>query len=68
MNKVTIALLALGVMLAACGDKSENAARSGASAVSEADEAQAQREADENRKRFMGDGKSKYTPQRVEGF
>lgn len=68
MNKMTIALLALGAMLASCGEKSENAARSDASVVSEADEAQAQREADENRRRFMGDGKARYTPQRVEGF
>ncbi|MDH1180876.1 hypothetical protein N5C72_22575 [Achromobacter mucicolens] len=68
MNKVTIALLALGAMLASCGDKSEKAARSDAPAVSEADEAHAQREADENRKRFMGDGKARYTPQRVEEF
>jgi hypothetical protein len=62
------ALLFTGMLVAACGDKSDEGRRESASPVSQADEARAHREADENRKRFMGDGKAKYTPQRVDGF
>lgn len=68
MKKAMTALLFMGVLPAACGDKPDDDQRETAALVPQADEAQVQREADENRKRFMGDGKSKYTPQRVEGF
>ncbi|KDC32853.1 hypothetical protein L505_0556 [Bordetella bronchiseptica F4563] len=62
------ALLFAGVLLAGCGDKRDEDRQESAAPVSPADEAQAQREADENRKRFMGDGKARYTPQSIESF
>lgn len=70
MTKTTIAMLALGVLVGACGDRHEDAARQEPPAAlpGAAEQARAQREADDNRKRFLGDGKSKYTPQRVDGF
>lgn len=69
MNRAMIAMLTLTALLTACGDKRDAPARQESPAAApSADEAQVQREADQNRKRFMGDGKSQYTPQRVEGF
>ncbi|UTM01083.1 hypothetical protein MID00_16525 [Alcaligenes sp. NLF5-7] len=55
--------------LAGCGDAQERNVDPDVvmeSAVK--DEDRVMREAAENRKRFMGDGKAKYTPQPVEGF
>jgi len=62
------ALLFTGVLLAGCGDKQDEDNQESAASVSPADEVQAQREADENRKQFMGDGEARYTPQPIEGF
>lgn len=68
MRSAITVLLFASVLVAGCGDKPDEDRQDSAAPVSPADEAQAQREADENRKRFMGDGKAQYTPQRVEGF
>ena len=68
MTKVMTALIFIGVLVGGCGDKRDEDRQESAAPVSPADEAQAQREADENRKRFTGDGKARYTPQPIEGF
>lgn len=60
----------LGLLcLAGCGDGLDRAVQADA-VVEEAlnDEDEVMRQAAENRKRFMGDGKGKYTPQPVQGF
>lgn len=68
MTKAMTALFFTGVLLAGCGDKQDEDRQELAAPVSPADEAQAQRDADENRKLFMGDGKARYTPQPIESF
>ena len=73
MRKLWIPILVLGAMLAACGDgpgdKSDEGARQAAPIIEPGvDDAQVMREAEENRKRFRGSGKGKYTPQPVDGF
>jgi hypothetical protein len=73
MRKFWIPALVLGAVLAACGNAPDERSDDGVSQAAPAiepdvNEAQVMREAEENRKRFMGNGKGKYTPQRVEGF
>lgn len=71
MRRLWIPILVLGAVLAGCGDgsgdKEESATRQVAPAMSPSDEAQMMREAQEHRKRFMGSGKGKYTPQSADG-
>ncbi len=60
----------LGLLcLAGCGDGPDRAVQAEA-VVEDAlkDEAEVMRQAAENRKRFLGDGKARYTPEPVEGF
>lgn len=65
----------LGLLcLAGCGDGSDKAVQTDR-AVEEAvvenllsDEAEVMRQAAESRKRFLGDGKARYTPEPVNGF
>lgn len=55
--------------LAGCGESADRDVGPEAAIESAVkDEAQVMREAAENRKRFMGDGKARYTPHAVEGF
>ncbi len=68
MKTAMTVLLFASALVAGCGDQPEEDRQESVIPASQTDEAQAQREADENRKRFMGDGKARYTPQRVEGF
>ncbi|CAP44973.1 hypothetical protein GG851_12075 [Bordetella petrii] len=64
-----MAVVAVTALAAACGDKQDAPTHPDAPAVApSADDARVQRAAEETRKRFMGDGKSQYTPQRVDGF
>lgn len=72
MPKPLFALLVLG-SLAGCGDAGEDAGWREPSTAAPADApgsdaAQMQRDADENRRRFLGDGKGQYTPRPVRGF
>lgn len=68
MKTAMTVLLFASALIAGCGDQPEGNRQESVAPVSPTDEAQAQRQAHENRKRFMGDGKARYTPQRVEGF
>ncbi|AWP59331.1 hypothetical protein B7P02_15495 [Bordetella bronchiseptica] len=55
--------------LAGCGESADRDADVDAAIESAVrDEDRVMREAAENRKRFLGDGKAQYTPHAVEGF
>ena len=66
MTRCWIVSALLMAAIAGCG-KEEPPADTPA-LPSAADEAKAKQEADQRRKQFYGDGKSRYTPQDVQGF
>lgn len=69
-NKVGVVLGCVALLAVAGCSESADRSTEVEAAIDPAAHAedQAMREAAENRKRFMGDGKAKYTPHAVEGF
>jgi len=69
--RIPLSVICLSVLVA-CGDQRPDAdgreSLGEAFQVSPAEEAEALRDAQAARERFIGDGKAQYTPQPVEGF
>ncbi|MBN9477702.1 hypothetical protein PIGHUM_03649 [Pigmentiphaga humi] len=70
MTRCWIVSALLMAAIAGCGKEEPPAAPPADTPAlpSAADEAKAKQEADQRRKQFYGDGKSRYTPQDVQGF